>query len=167
MLLSLKLQIWCLFQVRSSLTFRQTTECRFTLKLVHDIIITYSQIYLSIYISGSRFIRLSNAFFPDPEPATINTLYGQSEIPGQFDFFFFFHVFFCNIIEVNYLFVSLYYTVTFNLFFSLTRSFLVLYAYVFIKSVNCILLSCEHKSIFLISSVKTLCFSHYAVFIKF
>ena len=29
----------------SSLTFRQTIECRFTLKLVHDIIITYSQMH--------------------------------------------------------------------------------------------------------------------------
>ena len=39
---SLKLQIWSLLQARSSLTFRQTKECGFTLKLVRDIIITYS-----------------------------------------------------------------------------------------------------------------------------
>ena len=44
-LLSLKLQIWCLFRARSPLTFRHTIECRFTLKLVRDMIITYSQMY--------------------------------------------------------------------------------------------------------------------------
>ena len=44
-LLSLKLQIWCLLRTRSSLTFRHTIECRFTLKLVCDMIITYSQIH--------------------------------------------------------------------------------------------------------------------------
>ena len=36
-LLSLKLQIWCLLRARSSLTFRQTIECGFTLKLVRDV----------------------------------------------------------------------------------------------------------------------------------
>ena len=41
-LLSLKLQIWCLLWARSSLTFRQTIECGFTLKLARDMIITYS-----------------------------------------------------------------------------------------------------------------------------
>ena len=45
MLLSLKLKIWCLLRARSSLTFRQTIECGFTLKLVRDMIITYSQRY--------------------------------------------------------------------------------------------------------------------------
>ena len=43
-LLSLKLQIWRLLRARSSLIFKQTIECRFTLKLVRDIITTYSQI---------------------------------------------------------------------------------------------------------------------------
>ena len=43
-LLSLKLQVWCMLRARSSLTFRQTIECGFTLKLVHDMIITYSQL---------------------------------------------------------------------------------------------------------------------------
>ena len=42
-LLSLKPQIWHLLGARSSLTFRQTWECRFTLKLVRDMIIIYSQ----------------------------------------------------------------------------------------------------------------------------
>ena len=41
--LSLKLQIRRMLRARSSLTFRQTIECRFTLKLVRDMIITYSQ----------------------------------------------------------------------------------------------------------------------------
>ena len=43
-LLSLKLQIWCLLRARSSLTFRQTMKCTFTLKPVRDMIITYSHI---------------------------------------------------------------------------------------------------------------------------
>ena len=41
----LKLQIWHLLQARSSLTFRQTMECRFTLQLEHDMITTYSQMH--------------------------------------------------------------------------------------------------------------------------
>ena len=44
-LLSLKLQIWRLLWARISSTFRQTIECRFTLKLVRDMIITYSQMH--------------------------------------------------------------------------------------------------------------------------
>ena len=40
--LSLKLQIGRLLLAMSSLTFRQTVECGFTLKLVRDMIITYS-----------------------------------------------------------------------------------------------------------------------------
>ena len=44
-ILSLKLQIWCLLRAMSSLTFRHTIECGFTLKLVCDMIITYSQIH--------------------------------------------------------------------------------------------------------------------------
>ena len=42
-LLSLKLQIWHVLRGRSSLTFRQTIECRFTLNLLRDMIITYKQ----------------------------------------------------------------------------------------------------------------------------
>ena len=44
-LLSLKLQIWCLLWARSSVTFRQTIECGFTLKLIRDMIITHSQMH--------------------------------------------------------------------------------------------------------------------------
>ena len=42
-LLSLELQIWYLFRARIFLTFRQTIECGFTLKLVRDMIITCRQ----------------------------------------------------------------------------------------------------------------------------
>ena len=42
-MLSLNIQIWWLLQARSFLAFRQTVECEFTLKLVHDMITTYSQ----------------------------------------------------------------------------------------------------------------------------
>ena len=42
-LLSIKLQIRHILQARSSFTQRQTIECGFTLKLVCDMIITYSQ----------------------------------------------------------------------------------------------------------------------------
>ena len=48
-LLSPKLQIWLLLRARSSLTFRQTIECGFTLKLVPDMIITYSNFYITIW----------------------------------------------------------------------------------------------------------------------
>ena len=34
---------WCLFQAKISLAFSQTIECRFTVNLVRDMIITYSQ----------------------------------------------------------------------------------------------------------------------------
>ena len=44
-LLSLKLQIWRQLRARSSLTFKQTKERGFTLKLVRDMITTYSQIW--------------------------------------------------------------------------------------------------------------------------
>ena len=53
-LLSLKLQIWRLRWARSSLTFRQTTECRFILKLVRDMIITYSHWNTLIYFSKKK-----------------------------------------------------------------------------------------------------------------
>ena len=43
LLLSLKLQIWCLLRARSSLTLKQTKDSKFTLKRVRDMIITYSQ----------------------------------------------------------------------------------------------------------------------------
>ena len=42
-LLSVKLQIWHLVRARSFLTFRQTIECGFTLKLIRDMIITCRQ----------------------------------------------------------------------------------------------------------------------------
>ena len=44
-LLSFELQLWRLLQARSSLTFRQIIDCGSTLKLVRDMMITYSQMY--------------------------------------------------------------------------------------------------------------------------
>ena len=44
-MLSVKLQIWRLLRATSSLTFRQTIECGFTMKLVRDLKITYSQVH--------------------------------------------------------------------------------------------------------------------------
>ena len=54
-LLSLKLQIWHLLRTRSSLTFRQTIDCRFTLKLVRDMITTDSQPKIGMNISTKTF----------------------------------------------------------------------------------------------------------------
>ena len=69
----------------------------------------------------------------------------------------FFYYFFCNLIKVNqflYCFIIFLYLIS---SFSLTRSLLVLYAYVSIESIDCILLlSFERKIIVLISPVKTL-----------
>ena len=54
---SFKLQIWCLLQARSSLIFRQTMECRFTLNLAGDKIVTYSQMHRTdTYSQRSSFI---------------------------------------------------------------------------------------------------------------
>ena len=57
-LLSPKLQIWILLWARSSLTFRQTIECRFTVKLEHDMIITNSHLtFLMLYfINWPHFV---------------------------------------------------------------------------------------------------------------
>ena len=62
-LLSLKLQIWCLLRARSFLTFRQTIECGFTLKLVRDMIITYSQIHRTDKHSQHRHVWLNDWVF--------------------------------------------------------------------------------------------------------
>ena len=45
MLLSLKLQIWRLLWARSFKTFKQTVVCGFTVKVVRDMIITYSPMH--------------------------------------------------------------------------------------------------------------------------
>ena len=45
MWLSLKLQIWRLLRTTSSLTFRQTIGCGFTLKLVRNMIIIHNQMH--------------------------------------------------------------------------------------------------------------------------
>ena len=72
----------------------------------------------------------------------------------------FFWFFFYNIIKVNPF--SYRFIISLQLIFSisLTRSFLVPYAYISIESIDCILLlSFELKTILLISSIKTLCLS--------
>ena len=67
-LLWLKLQIWHLLETRSSLSFRQTIKCRFTLKLLGDMIIIYSQMHRAdkysqhcsiiwpVWLNGSVFV---------------------------------------------------------------------------------------------------------------
>ena len=50
-LLSLKLQIWRLLRARSFFTFRQTMVCRFTLKLVWYMVITYIQLHRTDMLS--------------------------------------------------------------------------------------------------------------------
>ena len=53
---SLKLWIRRLLWVRCFLTFRETVECGFTLKLVHDMITTYSQMHRTDRYSQHRSI---------------------------------------------------------------------------------------------------------------
>ena len=58
---SLKLQIWRLLRGRSLLTFRQTIECRFTLKLVHDLIITCSHMEnIPVLLFSTKMYLLTN-----------------------------------------------------------------------------------------------------------
>ena len=64
-LLLLQLQIWRLLRARSSLTFKQSIECRFALKLVRGMIITYSHWSLSISpatASKPEFFMLSGKY---------------------------------------------------------------------------------------------------------
>ena len=62
-LLLLKLQISRLLRARSSLTFRQTIECGFTLKLVHDMIRTYSQdLFTQLRPSCITWVKISLHF---------------------------------------------------------------------------------------------------------
>ena len=57
---SLKLQISRLFRARSSLTFKATIECAFTLKSVRDMLRTYSQINWSIRLKKEGFLHLDS-----------------------------------------------------------------------------------------------------------
>ena len=54
---SLKLQIQRLLRARSSLTFRQTLQCGFTLKLVRDMIITSPKKKILYYYGSLVFLR--------------------------------------------------------------------------------------------------------------
>ena len=60
-LLPLKLQIWRLLRARSSLTFRETVECRFILKLVPDMTITYSKSGVFNFIVHFKFFYIVTA----------------------------------------------------------------------------------------------------------
>ena len=48
LLLSLKLQIWCLLPGRSLLTFREAIECTFTLEFVRNMIIRHTEFIILI-----------------------------------------------------------------------------------------------------------------------
>ena len=79
----------------------------------------YKQILL---ISGWWFIRLNNEFaFPDPEPLIVHILYGWSRICGRFGICYFMFSFVTS--SKSIIFLSFYYVVTLNTFFSFTRSF--------------------------------------------
>ena len=72
----------------------------------------------------------------------------------------FFYILFCNITKDNHFLYHFIILLHLASSFSLVRSLLLPYAYVSIKSIDCILLSSfELKEILLISSVKTLCLS--------
>ena len=62
LLLSLKLQIWCVLGARSSLTFRQTIECGFTLKLVRDMMISYSKNFLHLTANAPLIFYFESLF---------------------------------------------------------------------------------------------------------
>ena len=62
-LLSLKVQIWHLLRARSSLTFMQIVECRFTVKLLCDMIITYSYNNMTIIYYSYYFEYITYAIF--------------------------------------------------------------------------------------------------------
>ena len=61
-LLSLKLQIWRLLWVKSFLTFSQTIECWFTLKLVRDMIITHSLQYRYFHVGVNNLLHKTSLF---------------------------------------------------------------------------------------------------------
>ena len=90
-LLPLKLQIWLLLWARSSLTFRQTIECRLTLKLARDMIIT-SGLYFSAFERKcvkffKSFLRAQVSFPLDQssKPSNINPLYFSNTSITSFD----------------------------------------------------------------------------------
>ena len=117
------------------------------------------QVILSI--SGCWFVRENNEFvFPDPESPLINVLYGWSGICDQFELspLKFSFVTSLNLI-VFYHFIILLHLIC---FFYFTRSLLVLYAYVSIKSIDFILLP-ELKAILFIFSAKKYAF-HFWIF---
>ena len=103
--------------------------------------------------------------FPDPEPPIITILYRWSGICGQVGLCSSMFSFATKLI----IFVLLYHIITLLhsiSCFSLNRSLLVPYSYFSIESIDYILLSSfELKAILIISSVKALCCSIYALFL--
>ena len=61
-LLSLKRQIWRLLRARSSLTFRQTIDCGFTLKIVSNMIITCTHLSHSVVLPTGPKSRDKNLY---------------------------------------------------------------------------------------------------------
>ena len=55
LLLSFKLPIWLMLWAQSFLAFRQTIDCRFTLKLVRDMIITDSMVTVWLLVPNNTF----------------------------------------------------------------------------------------------------------------
>ena len=72
-LLLLKHQIWRLLHVRSSLTFRQTLDLGFTLKLVRGMIITYSHSFLCFRLALLH--SMSYFFFLYRSPSALCTVF--------------------------------------------------------------------------------------------
>ena len=113
-------------------------------------------------ISGWWFTRLNDEFvFSDPKLSVINILYGWSGVVGPFGlctFMFSFVTsskFYCIVLFCLYRFIMLLHLIS---FFSLTRTLLVPYVYVFIKSIDCVVLPSFYlKPISLVFLVKTLC----------
>ena len=87
-------------------------------------------------MSSWWLIKLNNEFvFPDSEPPIINMLYVWSGICGQFKLCYF--IFSFTTLLKLIIFVFFYYAVNLISSFSVTRSLLVPYTYVSIKSIDC------------------------------
>ena len=138
MIFRLSIKNWC-FALCGSLEYKQTSS-----------------------ISGCWFTRSNDEFvFSDPKLLIINILYGWSGVVGPFGlctFMFSFVTaskFYCIVLFYLYRFIMLLHLIS---SFSLTRSLLVPYVYVFIKSIDCVVLPSFYlKPISLVFLVKTLC----------
>ena len=89
-LLSRKIQIWRLLRARNSLTFRQTIECGFTLKLVRDMVITNTPTNMISLLTKELAVCLFYIFCLQ-SPFATKTLKLKSLRPCFFLFFFLLH----------------------------------------------------------------------------